>query len=111
MHNLQEYELDALIKFEWITDGEEKTRSWADIDESYGRVRAFQVEESWPLTRGRRRLESLSSISDLYLDTSYDTSGETVAAEQLIELQDCGLPNHLKNLDDTSKQQVLEGNL
>ena len=33
-------ELDAVVKFE-IIDDEGPTTSWANIDEKYGRVRAF----------------------------------------------------------------------
>jgi len=39
-NNLFDYELDAMIKFEIISDGE-PSKSWADIEEKYGRVRAF----------------------------------------------------------------------
>ena len=90
-----------MIKFE-IIDDVNGDKSWGSIDEKYGRVRAFQVAENWPLNRGRR-LENLDSIADLYLDTSYDTTGETVQPDQLLSIEDCGMPHHLSSLDPVRK--------
>lgn len=43
-NNLFDYELDAMVKFEIISDTE-PSKSWESIDEKFGRVRAFQVAE------------------------------------------------------------------
>ena len=106
--NIKGSELDAIIKFE-IMDDNGPTQSWEAIDEKYGRVRAYQVAANWPLPsdlRRRRQLESIESITDLYLDTSYDITGEEVLDENLLPLEDCIGNDHLKKVDENIKKKM-----
>ena len=59
----------------------------------------------------RRSLESVESVADFYLDASYDTTGRVIDTAKMLPLNDCGRPEHLKNLDPKIKGTLLKDNI
>lgn len=55
-----------------------------------------------------RRLEQLESISDLYLDTSHDTTGDKVDPDDMLPIVDCDSDSkYLSSLDPVEKSRLL----
>ena len=53
----------------------------------------------------------LSSIADLYLDTSVDLTGEDISADKHFELRDCDQAGNLKSVETQLKQRVIDGGI
>ena len=68
------------------------------------------MRQEWPLPKEKpaRKLEQLESISDLYLDTSVDTTGNEIDPYNVLPIVDCKSDDkYLKSLDHEERDRLL----
>ena len=107
--NLEEQELDVLIKFEVLpTEPDGEVRSWEAIDDKLGRVIAYEAKQSYPFHEPHygNTVGDLDSSANLYLNPRTEAKYyPKVGEEDYIEIEDCQDDTHFKHISQIEKDQ------
>ena len=111
-YNLEEQNLDVIIKFEVLpTTPTGQIRSWDAIEDKYGRLLAYQAAHIHPFTDEHygNTVGELDSSADFYLNPRTDGRYYPKPDEEhMIEIEECNSEEHFAHLDPVVKEEYLE---
>ena len=104
--------MDVIVKFEVLpTTPSGVIRSWDAIEDKYGRLLAYQVEEVHPYVDSHygNTVGELDSLADFYLNPRTDPRYyPKPTEEQMVEIEECSSEEHFKHLSPVLKKEYLE---
>ena len=111
--NLEEQDLDVLVKFELLpTKPTDPVKSWDAINDRFGRVIAYEAKQQYPFHEPHygNTVGDLDSSANFYLNPR--TEGKyypKVEEEDYIPLGDCDTEEHFKHISEIEKELFFSG--